>query len=588
MLNTRIINRRYNSISFLIALLLILSTTNILVNVFDCQKYSIMLLVSYTVIIYFLFFHVFQKNGLSKTFFTPIDIITIFTLLYILLKSTIASSLTIISHASFILLYLQIRYTSKLNYRIIYAGVLFACSILSTYGYLQYFEVVDVENNYFQITGPFTNPAPYGGMLGFLILVIFIVIFLNKKESGIVDYFSSSILIFSLPPFILSSSRAAWLALIIGLFFVASNQYTEQFKKLSLKVKYIYIITSLLIILLVCVGLFMLKPDSAKGRILIWKVSLNMTQDKPIFGLGHGGVEAYYMHFQESYFRNSLSTMEEQYLAGNNHSTFNEPLRFWIEYGILGLILYLLLTYLVLFKTKVDGVVSIAAKALLIMFFVFGLFSYPCRIFQHKLIYIITLAILLNHQKQFTVDHSNSNKLFKSLKIGSIIVAIMLISFLIKQHSLYYYCNKSISAYYSKKNSDILSDLVRFELAIPNNNVLLIHYIHIARQEGQDSLFFKKLTQYSALHPTNRLYIQRGDYLKSHNNYKLAEEEYWKAHYMIPSQQKARSHIAILYAETGRIVEAKELALELLNEKVKIFGFETFELHSKLEEILYQ
>ena len=66
---------------------------------------------------------------------------------------------------------------------------------------------------------------------------------------------------------------------------------------------------------------------------------------------------------------------------------------------------------------------------------------------------------------------------------------------------------------------------------------------------------------------------------------KDAEVAYWTAHKMVPSRQKARYKLALLYYRQGRIPEAVELANEILTEKVKIYSFETYEMHRELRRI---
>lgn len=558
-----------------------------MINIIDQQGLSSVILGSYVIIIYLLLSSIVYRDKAITISYTFIDCLITFSLFYIISTSINSSPLAFVNHLTFFILYIHLRFSQKLNHTIIYIGILLSSFTLSSYGYLQYLGFISSNNSYFPITGQFQNPAPYGGFLGFHLLAIASVLLLKKNEmkSGLL-LTATAIMIYSFPAFVLSGSRASWLACGVGLLFALYHKHSVKIKSLSTKVKFSSLLVLISIAVFISIGLFMLKPDSARGRILIWKISVGMIFENPIVGLGHGGVEAYFMHFQEKYFREGNSSVEEQFLAGNNHSSFNEPLRLWIEYGIVGFILYLLLIYFILFRTQTTSIVTIVLKAILIMFFVFGLFSYPCRIFEHKLVFIIAFAMLVNYQKQFSLNLSNQT--FKVLRAARIVIMAIVLCILINQHYLLYKCNNSILAYYAKENDEILTDLEFFSKAIPNNNVLLFFYSTIAKREEQDSLFFEKIKQYAALHPTNRMYIQQGDYLKTQKQYDDAEKQYWKAHYMVPSQQKARTHIAILYNETGRIDEAKQMARNLLNEKVKIYGFETFELHEKLERILKQ
>ena len=80
-------------------------------------------------------------------------------------------------------------------------------------------------------------------------------------------------------------------------------------------------------------------------------------------------------------------------------------------------------------------------------------------------------------------------------------------------------------------------------------------------------------------------YILKGDALQRTGKLKDAEVAYWTAHKMVPSRQKARYKLALLYYRQGRIPEAVVLANEILTEKVKIYSFETYEMHRELRRI---
>lgn len=54
---------------------------------------------------------------------------------------------------------------------------------------------------------------------------------------------------------------------------------------------------------------------------------------------------------------------------------------------------------------------------------------------------------------------------------------------------------------------------------------------------------------------------------------------------MVPSRQKARYKLALMYYQQKRISEANRLANEVLTEKVKVYGFETYEMHRELRRI---
>lgn len=85
-------------------------------------------------------------------------------------------------------------------------------------------------------------------------------------------------------------------------------------------------------------------------------------------------------------------------------------------------------------------------------------------------------------------------------------------------------------------------------------------------------------------HPTPSLFITKGDLLQKQNKLNEAETAYLIAINMVPSKQKAKGRLVFLYKRMGKQEKAKRLAHQLLTEKVKNYGFETFELHEKLKK----
>lgn len=85
-------------------------------------------------------------------------------------------------------------------------------------------------------------------------------------------------------------------------------------------------------------------------------------------------------------------------------------------------------------------------------------------------------------------------------------------------------------------------------------------------------------------HPTPSLFIIKGDILQEQNELEEAETAYLTAANMVPSRQKAKGRLVFLYKRMGRQKKAQRLARKLLTEKIKNYGFDTFELHEKLKK----
>ena len=125
-------------------------------------------------------------------------------------------------------------------------------------------------------------------------------------------------------------------------------------------------------LIIVIGGLYKYKPQSADGRLLVWRVTADMIADKPILGHGIGGFNKNYMFYQADYFTEHPESAYSQY-SDNIAYPYNEFLHVLADQGIIGLVLILGLLVAVL-KTPAN---NNEYKAAIIGYIVFAQFSYP-------------------------------------------------------------------------------------------------------------------------------------------------------------------------------------------------------------------
>lgn len=168
-----------------------------------------------------------------------------------------------------------------------------------------------------------------------------------------------------------SGSRAGVISLTIVL---VSHLVYENILKRSFCRKYRWGIIA--IGLIGCFSLYMLKKDSAEGRLLIWNITTKMILDKP-WGFGIGGFNAHYMNYQVDYFK----TTDNEYLvslANNIYEPFNEYLKIGVEFGIIILLLFLF-WIIKIWRSSNDGDEEIHGKKILMILLLFCLVSYPLK-----------------------------------------------------------------------------------------------------------------------------------------------------------------------------------------------------------------
>lgn len=204
-------------------------------------------------------------------------------------------------------------------------GVSVVCLIQACYGLCQYNNWVPSNHSKFPITGSFDNPAGFAATLamGFPISIWRLLHTKGIKRLLIIV----ALLLITIAMFC-CDSRSGVLALAVScvsFLCVEMGVYKrfQQFRR-----------PKLLLILLSCViftGAILLyfhKKDSADGRLLIWRVSLEMINDNA--ALGVRPFQARYMDYQADYFKKHPTSQYAQ-LADNVKHPFNEFLNITVD-----------------------------------------------------------------------------------------------------------------------------------------------------------------------------------------------------------------------------------------------------------------
>ena len=530
---------------------------------------------------------VWKPSQKIKINFSTLDVLIIFSFLLVLI-SDLNSQLNQIGYASLLLLYIIIRFSGKLNYTILYYSVLGASIILSVTGYLQYSGLLNTQNEEYRVLGPFYNPAPYGCMISVFSSVIATVLIENKllQLKKKIKYFSWAVFTLSIPVLVFANSRASWLALFTAILFAFFHKHKSALIKMSVSKKVILFVIALIVSFSIFSFLYDLRSESIKGRILIWKISFKMIEDKPLFGFGNNGFEANYMNYQAEFFKSNKGTEQEKILADNIRMAYNEPLRITVEYGIFGLLLYSLVIYLVLIKTKNKNLVLVVSKSVLIVLLVFGLFSYPNQIFSIQAVAIIALGCLINTRKLKTIRLSIRTFSIRLLNASIVLLLMLFMTFIFNQHKAYFKFQELLSPQNYLNDKKVLVKLKGLEKPLSKDALFLYYYCLILGEKRKNSLLLEKMQLLERLSPTSSAYVLKGDCFSDIDRNEDAEKAYLKAYYMVPSLQLARTKLAMLYKKQGKVTQAKALAEEVLSEKVKFYGFQTYRLHQKLKEIL--
>lgn len=167
-------------------------------------------------------------------------------------------------------------------------------------------------------------------------------------------FFLSFVLGILLLTVFLTYCRTTYVALIFTLPILIYARYSQEIKR-TFFATYKYLIPiiciSLAIILPIFVKLiYLLKPMSFVGRILIWRVSLKMFLNNLLFGIGFQNFSYLYSHYQNSFFQMGSCNPIQRMASSYTIHAFNDYLETITELGIFGSVIFVVLWCGILIK----------------------------------------------------------------------------------------------------------------------------------------------------------------------------------------------------------------------------------------------
>lgn len=253
-----------------------------------------------------------------------IDLIVILFFVSLFLFYCNNSDNTIVFHVKFLFcLYFSLRILiSDVSWRIFWILCLSIIGIIeSLLGLLQLVGICESNNSYFNLTGTFFNPGPYGGFLAIVavVLIVHIVseykeqkgvcinefVFTNKKGvfKKYVNLLSllSLVFIFIILPF--SKSRSAFIAMIIPvvIFFLQRERIKIRSWFLNSCILNIFLVLVFFVVFILF--MYFIRPESVNSRFITWYISFMSFKESLLFGNGIGSFLPSYAIAQEEYYK---------------------------------------------------------------------------------------------------------------------------------------------------------------------------------------------------------------------------------------------------------------------------------------------
>ncbi len=452
------------------------------------------------------------------------------------------------------------------------------------HGLLQLYNIIPVPPNIggFKVFGNFGNPAPYGSFLGPFLPISLGIYLLWDNENTTDEILKNVALLTSLACFLVlpaTQSRSAWLGALVGSALVIEYKYClfEKLKEILNKTwkKIVFVIIILGITSTGILFLYNYKKDSAYGRLLQWKISSRMIKDRSIFGQGYNTFGLYYNNYQSEYFQKQDRPESEKLIAGNSKQAHNEYIEIFAELGIIGLIIFLSIIYLLIrifIKIRINDrnpTLQIPIFTGIVSFMIMALFTYPFQILPHLTVFVFLISIYSIDSEAISICKINP-----IIKKCTAICLLALLSILaIDQYSNY-------SAHKKWKKANQLAKYQAYQAAekmycklykkLQNNGSFLLNYGGTLALDSHHTEAIPILKQSDKYLNDPNLYLSLGNCYKKVGEIHKAEKYYKKAEGIVPHQMYPKYLLVNLYRQHKQKDKAINKSKEIMNMEIKI------------------
>ncbi len=459
------------------------------------------------------------------------------------------------------LLYICFRITcshNKIGKKIIILCLLVCGISQSILGFLQLFDIYPSYLSRFKVTGSFLNPGPFSAFIAMaLVLAVSLLLKFDYKSNKYLKSLSFWIAtICALSCFLLTPatmSRSAWISIfaVFVVVFLRETKFVHSLKEYlaqNLLRSIVLIILTITIISSLCLGMYLLKKDSADGRILIWKNSISLIKENPFSGVGFGLFGGAYGNKQAEYFEKGEFSQRDVKVSGVPQYAFNDYLQLAAEAGIPALLIFLFfISFIIkgLYKTKSELLYPFLALL------TFSLTSYPLNVLPLSIIFILFAASV--DCSCIFIKNKNINRIvfFILLTIGIFVSGNQLLND--KEMYRAYHKWEDIQRLYNTQHfDDVCDNYASLFDDLQDQERFLFEYGRVLNQTKKFQESNKILYMGTKISSDPMFYNVIG------NNYKLmglnleAEKAYMRAFYAVPNRFYPLYLLAKLYYDTNQ------------------------------------
>ncbi len=458
----------------------------------------------------------------------------------------------------------------------------------------------------YRLTGSFFNPGPYAGFLAMglpVALAFFLVRRENVRFSGGKQWvyygmrcLAGGVLLLSVMLLPVTMSRGSWLATLAGTGVVLGKHYGVRGRigRLVSGRRHVFIggiVVAVIFFLVVVVGMYGLKKDSADGRMLIWKMDMLAMQEHPWMGVGSGRFGGAYGEVQAAYFLSGKATPWEEWVAGVPEYGFNEYLQMGVEGGLIGLALLtgILLGALIrlFFSDDPEGRAVLGS---LTAFVFFAFFSYPLGVLPLCIVFVMLLAMAVTRREENSFGKEKSgNELWRKWCIPGLALLVAGIIWSItggkeEERRAYVHWREEQSYFKMeiyKGTEENYGKLYPFLFQQPR---FLFEYGLCLSRLGQYEAGSRLMQEATCLSADPMFFNIMGKNQQALQRFDLAADYFRRAAATVPTRLYPLYLLCQMYFESGQIQRGMELGKVVLDKEPKVMSEAVKEMKSEIRE----
>ena len=464
------------------------------------------------------------------------------------------------------------RLANYVSFAVMFGGIYQSCLVLGQLlGY-------GISNHLrFVVTGSFFNPGPCGIFLAGVFVLAVAMMKKGYRKVGInlmfVRYVTACVTFgVTLVALVPTMSRAGWIGALVGVMLLYRREIVAWGNT-----RRRWVIGGGIVGMIVVLTLFyLLKKDSANGRLFIWQNTVSAYWKTPLFGVGIDGFERAFAEAQHDYFENEKVLEQDNRhveMAGVVESAFNEPLALFLLLGAVGGVLAAMVLF---FKLQRLTAYSCVAVALLVASF----FSYTFYIPSIAIVFLFAVAQLPDRRVR-------GGRYVNVLMFGIMGIVVLFFDFREFGRREAYRKWKNNAVYYTWEDyQSVVKEYGKLYPVLKNDFKFLFEYGHSLHKVGryeESNIMLKRGIRHSA---DPMFWNIAGNNYLALKQYDQGMTAYLRAYYTCPNRVYPLYLLTKLEAERGDTTMMNYYGRILLGKRPKVPSLAVDEMKFEIRKML--